>query len=152
MFVSTLLVSSERFEIYLKSLLWLNAYHAVIHFMETWQNIKAKKRWISHIKCSLFVVTVCIQMCVWLCDISLPLHPPVNVNLSSGAYSPLWPFPLLTPSSLLPRCWDLLPETCSLWFCHQLCINNNNHGQLLICNDTFITTAAAYNSLVHISY
>ena len=80
------------------------------------------------------------------------MSSPLNVNLSPGPFSPLWPFLLLTPSSLFPRCWDLLGETCSRWFCHQLCINNNNLEQLLICNDTFITTAAAYNSLLPISY
>lgn len=101
---------------------------------------------------SISCVALFIQMCVYLYDTSLPFYALVNVNLCHGFYSPPWPFLLLTPSSLLPECWNLLPETCSLWFWHQLCINNNKYRQLLICNDTFITMAAAHNSLIHISY
>lgn len=93
--------------------------------------------------CSIFCVTLFIQMCIWLYDTSLPLYILVNVNLCQGFYSPPWPFLLLTPSSLLPGCWDLLPETCSLCFWHQLCINNNKYRQLLICNDTFITMGSS---------
>lgn len=101
---------------------------------------------------TMFCVTLFIQIFVGLYDPSLALYALVNVNLCQGFYSPPWPFLLLTPSSLLPGCWDLLLETCSLWFWHQLCINNSKYRQLLICNDTFIIMAAANNSLIHISY
>lgn len=116
--------------------IWLNIVFIFIKRHVHYMHVRVRS-------CSIFCVTLFIQMCIWLYDTSLPLYILVNVNLCQGFYSPPWPFLLLTPSSLLPGCWDLLPETCSLCFWHQLCINNNKYRQLLICNDTFITMGSS---------